>query len=191
MFTAKVGGREFHFMTSPSLFSRERLDEGTRFLLETILPVRERRILDLGCGYGPLGIILAALKKDARVVLVDKDPRATRAALRNIELNGLVDRARVVLSDGCRELDRIEFDLIVSHFPLHVSSHQLTRILTEAREHTVLGGRVVGVALEAYDVRPLVSRVFGNVKTLARSTLETGDSTYRVVEATRTSEGES
>jgi 16S rRNA (guanine1207-N2)-methyltransferase len=176
-------------VTLPSLFSRERLDEGTRFLLETILPVRERRILDLGCGYGPVGIILATLSEDAKVMLVDKDPRAVHTALRNIELSSLTNRVQAVLSDGCRALGRREFDLVVSHFPLHISSQQLARILTEARERMVIDGRLVGVALEAYDVRPLITEVFGNVRTLARSTMESGKSTYRVVEAIKTCEG--
>src|SRR5918998_6822117 len=81
-------GHTFTFDIGNTLFSSFDVDDGTEVLLRFIQPGAPRIILDLGCGYGPIGIILARLCPDARVVMTDRDLLAVRYAKRNVEHNG-------------------------------------------------------------------------------------------------------
>src|SRR5262249_11377693 len=80
-------GRAFRFHTAAGVFARRGVDRGSRLLLETVEPSAAQRILDLGCGYGVLGIVMAARAPQARVVLVDVNPRAVELARENTTLN--------------------------------------------------------------------------------------------------------
>jgi 16S rRNA (guanine1207-N2)-methyltransferase len=174
-----VLGERFVFRTG-SVFSRERLDWGTRFLLETLETGGARRLLDLGCGYGPIAIVLARLHPELRATMVDVEVEAVRLAEANAHLNGVDARVRAVLSDGLKAIPGERFDLVLTHFPLHIPRPELVRILAEARDALEPGGRLCGVALSAYDVRASVLEAFGNVATVA----ETPDGypfAYRVV----------
>jgi 16S rRNA (guanine1207-N2)-methyltransferase len=182
---AEVLGRRFVFRVGPGVFARRGLDPGTRLLLETVLagsPEDERAVLDLGCGYGALGIVLAAHRPAWRVVLADVDAGAAALAGENAARNGVAAGTEVRLSDGLRHLPGLTFDLIASHFPLHVGRAEQARLLGEARDALRPGGRLYLVALSAYDLRPAVRDAFGEARTLAEATSPAGDH-YRVLGA--------
>ncbi|HET7232361.1 MAG TPA: methyltransferase [Longimicrobium sp.] len=183
---AEVLGERFVFRTGESVFSRGRLDLGTRFFLERLDVGGATRLLDIGCGYGPIGIVLARVHPALAVTMVDVEVEAVRFAAANAVENGVAERARVVLSDGLRAIRGETFDLVVTHFPLHIPRPKLQEILTDARDALAPGGRLCGVALNAYDVRPTVQRVFGNVDTLAESDPREYGNAFRVVCARRT-----
>ena len=86
----KYEDRPLQFRVAQELFSSYEVDAGTRFLLRTLnqLPVGEiKRVLDVGCGYGPLGLTLKALDIGRTVHLVDRDALAVDFAQQNAELN--------------------------------------------------------------------------------------------------------
>jgi 16S rRNA (guanine1207-N2)-methyltransferase len=141
-------------------------------------------MLDLGCGYGPVGIVLAAVYPQASVVLADVDSRAVSLATQNVALNGLTGRADVRLSDGLRHLGGLTFDAIVSHFPLHVPREEQTRLLHEARDALSERGQVYLCELAAYDLRPAMRAVFGHSRTVAEGRAGSGDR-YRVLAASK------
>ena len=86
------------------LFSGRSLDEGTALLLRELEALEPTpRVLDLGCGYGAIGLTLAARWPASRIDMVDTDIRAVEASAENIERNRL-DNATVMLSDGIRQL---------------------------------------------------------------------------------------
>ena len=185
---AEVAGERFSFRTAPGVFSHLALDAGTRFFLEALLE-RERdalsscrSVLDLGCGYGPVGIVLASLFPHLRVVLSDVDSRAVGLARENVALNDVATRAEVYLSDGLRQLKGRVFDAMVSHFPLHLSREAQTELLREAKGGLAPGGSLYLSTLAAYDVRPAVRMVFGDVRTVVEGLARGGDR-YRVVAA--------
>ena len=82
-------GRDLRFETGVGLFSKSRIDNGTRLLLKA-LPREHgwRDVLDLGCGYGPIGIAVASRWPQVRVVMADIDPLAVTAARTNAQTNG-------------------------------------------------------------------------------------------------------
>ena len=95
------GGREFTFRTAAGVFSRSAVDAGSRLLLAAIKLAGAERILDLGCGYGVLGIVAAARAPQAHVVLVDVNPRAVALAEENIARNA-TPNAEARCGEGAR-----------------------------------------------------------------------------------------
>jgi len=115
--------QNLQFRTSQQLFSSHDIDVGTKFLLRTIVEADYfmfDRILDVGCGYGPLGLTLKSLHSDSLVQMFDKDALAVEYSKQNAELNG--------------------FNLIISNIPDHAGEAVITYLLQEARNYLAPGG---------------------------------------------------
>ncbi|MBK5966099.1 methyltransferase [Thiocystis minor] len=163
-FSAELGGRTLTLQSTWGLFSPRELDEGTRLLLSHLRVEPGDDCLDLGCGYGPIGLALATLAPQGRTLMVDKDFVAVDYAQRNVRLNG-IDNAEAQLSNG---FDRIEpgreFDLIASNVPAKVGKELLAILLHDAHARLRPGGRLYLVTingLRQYMKRNL-TEVFGN-----------------------------
>jgi 16S rRNA (guanine1207-N2)-methyltransferase len=118
------------------------MDIGTKFLLRTIVEAnyfKYQRILDVGCGYGPLGLMLKNLHKDSIVHLFDRDALAVEYSRQNAGLNGLVD-VDIYGSLGYDDVRRADFDLIVSNIPGKAGESVITYLLREARYYLAPGG---------------------------------------------------
>lgn len=115
MNTETLGGISFVLPETEGLFSPRGLDRGTRAMLELYPPEPGWRVLDLGCGAGPVGIYAAKICGAENVVMTDVDPRAVSAAVRNAEANGL--SVAVFVSDGFRQLTETGLDAIYSNPP--------------------------------------------------------------------------
>jgi 16S rRNA (guanine1207-N2)-methyltransferase len=174
-------GERYQFYTSPAVFSKSRVDLGTRFLLDYLDIGSARRIADVGCGYGVIGIVLARRFPDASLTLSDVDLESVELAKRNIALNGVERNAAAFLSDGFQQLPAGSFDLIISHFPLHISRSEFAQIISDAHKRLTENGRLCGVALSAYDVRPTIQQVFGDVTVVAEREGRAESDGYRVV----------
>lgn len=148
------GERVLRFRTASGVFSRKAIDPGTRLLLEAADPAGARAILDLGCGYGVAGIVTAARAPQARVTLVDINPRAVALAEENIHLNQ-VSNAEVRCGDGCAPVAGERFDLILFNPPIRAGRGVVVRLLTEAAERLRPGGRVYLVARTRQGARTL------------------------------------
>lgn len=164
------GGREFRFRTAAGVFSRGGVDRGTRLLLEAVDPGDAATILDLGSGYGALGIVMAARAPRARVTLVDINPRAAALAAVNIRDNGLTN-AEARTGDGCAPVGGARFDLILLNPPIRAGRAVVLRLLGEAHAHLTPGGRFYLVARTSQGARTLARRmgeVFGQVRETER-----------------------
>lgn len=185
--TANVLDQTLTFRTAAGVFSKDRLDQGTRFLLEQFKDLQgPSHILDLGCGYGPLGIALARRFPKAQVTLVDVDLVAVRLAKSNAALNQVTHNTTVLLNTELQDTLPARFDLVVSHLPLHISRDAFTRMLANVSDCMLAGGQIVGVALCEYDVRPMLKRVFGNVETVAETDVDHDGPSYRIVRSVKT-----
>ncbi|MBK1716247.1 class I SAM-dependent methyltransferase [Thiocystis violacea] len=163
-FSAVLGGRTLSLHSTWGLFSPREIDEGTRLLLDHLSLDPDEDCLDLGCGYGPIGLAMAALAPQGRTLMVDKDFVAVDYANQNARLNGL-DNAEARLANG---FDRMEagrtFDLIASNVPAKVGKELLAILLHDAHERLRPGGRLYLVTingLRQYMKRNL-TEVFGN-----------------------------
>src|SRR6266404_1320700 len=99
VFTATLAGHTLVFHTTWGLFSPKAIDEGTDLLTHHLEIKPGAAVLDLGCGYGPLGLAAAKLAPSGTVDMVDKDFVAVDYANKNAELNQL-SNARAYLSNG-------------------------------------------------------------------------------------------
>lgn len=115
-FDAQVGEQTYRFVSKPGVFSWDRLDAGTRTLLETIKIRPNDTVLDIGCGYGIIGTIAA--QKARQVYMVDSDSIAVEAARRTLALNRIT-HAHVLVSDGTEAVRDVCFDLVISNPPFH------------------------------------------------------------------------
>ncbi|RLI32288.1 hypothetical protein DRO56_03765, partial [Candidatus Bathyarchaeota archaeon] len=84
-------GLEFEFLTASGVFSHRRIDPGTRLLIEAMVLPEEGTFLDLGCGYGPIGIVAARLRPQALVYMTDVNRRALALAEENAQRNGVTN----------------------------------------------------------------------------------------------------
>ena len=142
------------FRTSQELFSSHDIDIGTKFLLRSIVEADYpgfQRILDVGCGYGPLGLTLKNFHKDSTIHMVDRDALAIAYSRQNAELNGL-SGVEIYGSLGYDDVKRDDFDLIASNIPGKAGESVITYLLREARYYLAPGGLaaiVVVAPLEA------------------------------------------
>jgi 16S rRNA (guanine1207-N2)-methyltransferase len=142
-------------------------------------------VLDIGCGYGIIG--LCAARAGARAVMVDDDLLAVRCARVSAVANELADRCRVLPSDVTSAVQDRRFDLVLSNPPFHqgtdVNTATAQRIVREASGVLRPGGRLRIVANRFLPYDRVLSDTFGSVATLA------DDGRYRVLEAVRGGDG--
>lgn len=163
VFTAHLKGRDLTFRSTWGLFSPREVDEGSRLLLDQLAVAPHHDCLDLGCGYGAIGVTLAGLAPRGRTLLVDKDFVAVEYARRNIAANGLAN-AEAVLSNGFDAVGERRFDVVAANLPAKVGKELLTILLHDARTHLKPGGRLCVVTVSG--LRRFIERnlreVFGN-----------------------------
>ena len=117
VFQERLRDTEFEFHSTWGLFSPRQIDEGTRLLVENFDVRPDHTTLEIGCGYGPIGIVLAHQSSSGNVHMVDKDYIAIEYAKINVRVNGL-DNCRVYLSNAFSDVpERLRFDNIVSNLP--------------------------------------------------------------------------
>jgi 23S rRNA (guanine1835-N2)-methyltransferase len=155
-------GRAFTLATRPGLFAYSEVDPGTRLLLDAIGDVAECRTLDLGCGYGIVGLTAAA--RGARVTLVDSDARAVELARANLAANGLA--GEVLLQDGISGLPAASFERVLSNPPTHAGSAKLQELFAGMLRVTVPGGWVALVVRERLNYEKWLCEL-GEVRRLA------------------------
>lgn len=145
--------REIRLNVSQTLFSSFDVDVGTRFLLRTIGELRPRRfrsVLDLGCGYGPLGLAMKSLDDETVVHMVDRDALAVDYSLRNAELNGSSD-VEAYGSLGYDDVPKTDFDLIVSNIPAKAGRPVITALVRDARHHLAPAGLAAIVVVSSLE----------------------------------------
>ena len=166
---ARVRDFDLRLMTQPGLFSDDAIDPGTMLLIEAMRISPTAKVVDLGCGYGVIGIVAAKLATRGRVTLVDSDIRATRLAQRNLELNGVAN-SEVVLGDGVHDLPaKAKYDVVVSNPPTHSGREVLDDFVAGAYHVLKPRGQLYVVVNRLLSLRREIHRVFGNEAIVARS----------------------
>lgn len=168
--TASLRGLSLSFVTDAAVFSRGKVDKGTRLLIERLpLPV-DGDALDLGCGYGPVGLVIAGLSPKARVWLIDVNERAVALAAANARRNG-IDNVTVQAGDGFAPVEGRQFRLIASNPPIRAGKEVIYPWVEQAYDHLVPGGRVVFVIRTSHGAKSLarkIEEVFGRSDELGK-----------------------
>ena len=165
-----IRGHPFTFRTDAGVFSRDGLDRGTELLLEALQVGPCELILDLGCGYGAIGIVAGRLADGGHVVLTDVNERAADLARANLAANG-IGNAEVRVGDLYGPVQDLSFDHIVSNPPIRAGREVVDRIVSEAPRHLLNGGTLWLVARTrqgADSLRTRMTMAFGNATVVKR-----------------------
>ena len=109
--------------------SKGELDVGSRLLLDA-LPALSGDVLDIGCGWGAIGVAVAKANKNARVTMVDVNRRALELCRQNCERNGVT--AEVIESDGMSAVMGRTFDAIVTNPPIRAGKQVIYKMFADA-----------------------------------------------------------
>lgn len=130
--------KKFVFKTDAGVFSKNRVDFGTSLLINSFDPPIEGRILDLGCGYGPVGVILASYLEKGKVVLADINERAIDLAKGNLQRNksliSLDIEISVKKSNGFDNITE-SFNYILLNPPIRAGKETIYQLYEDAYEH--------------------------------------------------------
>lgn len=176
-------GQPMHFVTDNGVFSKRTVDFGSRVLLEN-LPLTtliDGPILDVGCGYGPLGLAVAKSESQRQVDLVDVNELALQLAHKNATSNQ-VDNVNIWESDLYTAVTETAYALILSNPPIRAGKQVVHQILTGAKAHLKEGGKLVIVIQKkqgAPSARQKMETTFGNCRVVAK------DKGYFVLESTK------
>lgn len=151
------------FKSHPKLFSPQGLDAGTEAMLSQVVFVEGQRVLDLGCGYGIVGIVAAKMVGEENVVMIDNDPRAVQLARENSLLNG-VSRVKVYQSDGFKDFFETGFDLILSNPPYHVDFSVPKAFIEKGFNRLAMGGKMYMVTKRHKWYKNKLVAIFGGVQ---------------------------
>lgn len=166
---AVLRGKPFKFLTSSGVFSKKRIDLGTRVLIESMFLPDEGLVLDLGCGYGAVGIVAAALNPKLRVIMVDVNERAVQLAKQNIQLNNIYN-AEVRKGSLYEPVEEFAFNTILSNPPVSAGMKTVKAIIVEAPKHMASKASlqmVVRSKIWGKRLRTFFEESFGNVRVLA------------------------
>ncbi len=160
VFEDELLGQHLRFHTTWGLFSPKGIDEGTRLLLRHLEVRTDERAIDLGCGYGPIGLAIARAAPQGHCTLVDKDFVAVEYARRNAERNR-ISNVSVLLSDGLNQVPPGRFTLAVSNLPAKTSKEHYYLFFNDICERLEPGGRFYVVVISG--LRQFIARTFGQI----------------------------
>lgn len=163
MFQAILNNTELTFETSKELFSPKAIDSGTELMLSKIEFTAEDKVLDLGCGYGAVGILAAKLIGPERVVMVDINPEAIKMSKENAITNKVAE-VTVLESDGLSKVVDFGFTLILSNPPYHVDFSVPKHFIEKGFNHLKIGGKLFMVTKRKEWYKNKLISVFGGVK---------------------------
>lgn len=174
-------GRAWTFQTASGVFAHGSLDAGTRLLIETMRVGRSDRVLDMGCGYGPVGLVAGMLASRGRVWMTDINRRAAALARANAAANGIANACALV-ADAAAPLRAGSVDLVLTNPPVRAGRVVVERFIDDAWRVLRPAGRLYLVARTAQGARTLgrlIAGRFGEARQVAAA------QGYRVFEAAR------
>ncbi|MDY0407295.1 class I SAM-dependent methyltransferase [Virgibacillus sp. 179-BFC.A HS] len=167
----KLRENVFTFTSDMGVFSKDTVDFGSRLLIEKFLePPLAGDLLDLGCGYGPIGIALATSFPDRTVVLTDVNERALELATINLRTNN-VQNAEVVQSNRFDQLAGRKFAAILTNPPIRSGKQNIHAMIEEGKAALLPQGEFWAVIQKkqgAPSYKQKLLDVFNNAETIAK-----------------------
>ena len=179
----KFLNHSFSFTSDTNVFSRSNIDFGSRLLIHTVTKdIQENsltgNLLDLGCGYGVIGIVLKRLFPDIQVTMSDINERALELCRENIKKNSISDM-HIIQSDGFSELSDM-YDMILTNPPVRTGKQTVFSFYDGAWKQLKKNGRIYVVLQKkqgADSSAAYLEKLFGNCCVLDK------DSGYRIMMA--------
>ncbi len=182
-FTETFNGKQFTFKSVDSVFSKDKIDEGTKVLLSTIIKNNiplNGDVLDFGCGLGVIGIVLKTFYNNINVDMLDVNSVAVELSKQNCKLNN-VSQNNVFESDLYNNVDK-KYNHIVTNPPIKVGKQILFGVISGAADHLVKGGTITLVIRKSHgeeSMKKHMETVFGNATILKR------DKGYYILQSTK------
>jgi 16S rRNA (guanine1207-N2)-methyltransferase len=167
---AKIFDKNFEFITASSVFSKHRIDTGTQLLIKSMILPEKGTILDIGCGYGAVGITAAKVNSKLQVYMTDVNTRAISLTKKNIEKNSVVN-AKAYCGHLYEPVKNLKFDCILSNPPISAGMETVKTIITEAPKVMHDGAAfemVIRSKIGAKIFPELFTNTFGNCTVIAR-----------------------
>lgn len=169
---ADIDKQTYAFTSDDGVFSKRTVDFGSRLLIETYEdPDVKGDILDLGCGYGPIGISLARTYPDRSIVMVDINERAVSLAKKNAEMND-VENVEIIESDQFMAINDRSFAAILTNPPIRAGKEVIFNMYEESERALVTGGElwvVIQKKQGAPSTQKKLQELFAEVDVQARS----------------------
>ncbi|MBM7555098.1 class I SAM-dependent methyltransferase [Thalassobacillus pellis] len=164
-------GESFQFTTDNAVFSKKEVDFGSRVLIDTFqVPDVPGNLLDLGCGYGPIGLALARTYPERTVYMVDINERAVELARRNA-MNNHIDNVDIRESDRMEALEGMKFAAVLTNPPIRAGKQVVHGMFEEAHQALADGGElwvVIQKKQGAPSARKKLEEIFSQVEVAAK-----------------------
>jgi 16S rRNA (guanine1207-N2)-methyltransferase len=178
-----INGKTYFFRSCNDVFSKDSVDYGSYVLINTVLKTENLcgRVLDIGCGYGVIGIVLADNFKNATFVLSDVNGTAVELSKNNAKLNKITNIESIVNSFAYANIDGT-FDYIISNPPIKAGKKVLLEILLNSHEKLNPNGSLIFVIKKKFgedSIKKQLATIFKSVEVIKR------DSGYYILKATK------
>lgn len=163
MIFTRIKNVDMVFETTPSIFSPNSIDNGTLAMLSVIDFSPCDRVLDLGCGYGIVGILAAKLIGEENVIMCDISEQAIEYAIINLHINN-VPNIKIRLSDGYKNVEERDFTLILSNPPYHADFSVAKHFIEVGFKKLAINGKLIMVTKRLDWYKNKLTSIFGGVK---------------------------
>ncbi|MVI56161.1 methyltransferase, partial [Staphylococcus aureus] len=157
-------------ITDNGVFSKDKVDYGSDVLVQTFLkahpPGPSKRIADVGCGYGPIGLMIAKVSPHHSITMLDVNHRALALVEKNKKLNG-IDNVIVKESDALSAVEDKSFDFILTNPPIRAGKETVHRIFEQALHRLDSNGELFVVIQKKQGMpsaKKRMNELFGNVE---------------------------
>lgn len=169
-FSVSLRGNEFTFYTQAGVFSKNYLDYGSKLLIQTVnIKKTVKTIIDVGCGYGPIGLALAKDSK-AKIYMYDINERAIELSTLNAKTNE-IDNV-IIKNNNLLDDININAELIVTNPPIRAGKKTLFKLYEQVYDNLNVGGEfycVIQRKQGAPSTAKKIMELFGNYKTITKS----------------------
>lgn len=174
-------GKTFTFLTDAGVFSKKGVDYGSKHLIETMELSENAKVLDVGCGYGPMGLSAAVMCPKGHVTMVDINERAVELSKENARRNG-ISNVTILQSDLLEQVKDLQFDAVLTNPPIRAGKETVHRIFVDAYDCLVDGGSLWVVIQKKQGAPSAVKKM----ESLYSEVVEVSkDKGYRILKATK------